>query len=157
MFAQFRGSFALVAGALLAAAGIWAQQISNVAEFWKPEDTRQFLVSLEGSGLSEITSVGIRLDLDGSPGLEQKGFSTVIQGNEWKPVGPNKFAVSVHVPDAAATGDYRVTSIYISFRTPNRPQAYYNAGSDFQAPKPVHVENPNHFENPKIKEVMVAH
>jgi hypothetical protein len=153
---QCRKSFALVAGVLLAAAGIWAQQISNVTEFRKPGNTIEFLVTLDGSDLTEITAVGVRLDLDGSPRLEQKGFSTVIQGNETKPIGPNKFAVSVPVPDAAATGDYRMTAIYISFKTPNRPQAYYNAGSDFQAPKVIRVENPKHFENPKIKEVTEA-
>jgi hypothetical protein len=56
------------------------------------------------------------------------------------------------VPEVAASGDYRLQRIWITFPS-GRPTVNYYMESDFQDRLVFHIENRKHFENPKMKSI----
>jgi hypothetical protein len=83
----------------------------------------------------------------------QAGFSSLLDLREQKAISEKDYEVSGKVPDLLASGQYRLTQVYVTIGDLTRS---YNAGIDFHDNVTLEVANEQHSSFPDIDKVKIV-
>jgi hypothetical protein len=84
---------------------------------------------------------------------DQMGFSSLLDLRELKGISEKDYEVSGKVPDLLASGQYRLTQIYVTIGELTRT---YDAGTDFHDNVTLDVANEQHSSFPDIDKVKIV-
>jgi len=139
----------LAAMTVLVGAQIFGQNVA-VQRVYHPDDVIRLQVTFEGPNIADLRWVSIQLYGQQLVAKDQPGFENQLSGGDSKRISENTFETSFKIPQNAATGDYKLV---LAATVPGR-SLRYESPKDFKE-EIFHIDNPSHFESPKIKSVTI--